>query len=140
MLLGRETYEHRIGNQENPPRKGTDAGAARGMSEAEYYAKTQDNEKTLSNLSEACARAVAFIEYIGSEKYTYTSLLYKGLEESPSKAVSMNYSDNNASGLLSRMKNTAFDFIRSEPEFKQIEAKLSEYAGKWTVKEPDNQA
>jgi hypothetical protein len=45
----------------------------------------------------------------------------------------MDHCDNNASQLLSTMKNTEYDFIREKPEFKEIEAKLSECAGQWKV-------
>ena len=45
----------------------------------------------------------------------------------------MNYKKNTAQGLLDRMKDPVFDFIRETPAFEAIRTRVEPLAGEWNV-------
>ena len=99
--------------------------------QATYYAKTGNHEKTLEHLRKASEHAIEFIRCGG--KTEHTSLVFRGFGKDTS--FSTNNTDNDVAQLYNAMKSEAFNFIRTDLEFKRIEDNLREYAGKWSIKQ-----
>ncbi len=92
---------------------------------AYYYACKKEKENTLQQLALARDCALAFIKL--DRKTEHTSLLFRG----------MKYGDfynaeagNDADWVLMLMEKDAFDFLREEASFLEIQRGLQEYAGR----------
>lgn len=96
--------------------------------QAFYYAKKSEYDKALKHLQSAAECAIKFITSNDEER---TSLVLRGMK---SESWSTSNTDNDASCLLKKMEDKAFDRIRETDEFIKIKNELSEYAGKWNVK------
>ena len=97
--------------------------------QAKYYAKLQNAEKVLHHLKKAAEHAIKFLTAL-KEHATHTSLLFKGYSFGDFSTWN---TSNDALELLENMKNSAYDFIRENKAFKNIEEELTPYAEKWQV-------
>ena len=93
--------------------------------QAFYYASKGEGAKVLEHLGLAAEHAIKFIT---AEDEECTSLLLRGQEPD---CWSTSDPDNDASRLLLKMDDAAFDSLRENEKFIQIKERLSEYAGKW---------
>ena len=100
--------------------------------QALYYAKHKDREKTIEHLSCAADHAIGFIKYSAEDIITHTSILLRGHESSGKSFITSN-TENDALLLLNDMKSGAYDFIRDDDGFSEIEENLKPYAGEWNV-------
>lgn len=100
--------------------------------QANYYAKQNNTEKTLSHLTKAADHAIAFIQYTRKGTLKHTSLLLRGYETNGSGFISCD-SENDALLLLEKMNSDCFDFIRETDEFSAIANKLKRFAEKWQI-------
>lgn len=96
--------------------------------QAREYAKRQNKEKGLYHLEQAVESAIRFIEYMKSESFVHTSLMWKQYD-SPSRGVSLGERENIATIILSRMEFPEYDSMREDAGFVALTKKLSEYAG-----------
>ena len=93
--------------------------------QAFYYAKKGEAAKALEHLGLAAEHSIKFITSVNEE---YTSLLLRGMDHGAWVSTDP---DNDASGLLLKMDDAAFDSLRENEAFIKIKERLSEYAGKW---------
>lgn len=96
--------------------------------QAREYAKRQNKEKCLYHLEQALANAVGFIEYMRSESYVHSSLLWRGYESYP-QGTTLWDRENIAMQILSRTELPEYDSMRADAGFKALIEKLSGYAG-----------
>lgn len=94
---------------------------------AVYYAKENDEEKSLNHLRSAAEHAVKFITSFNEE---CTSLIFRGKQRG---SWTSSDSNNDASRLLDQMDSAIFDSIRQKKEFIDIREHLLRYSGKWSV-------
>lgn len=97
--------------------------------QASYYAEIGDTERTLHHLSAAADHAITFVTTEGEGEYT--SLLLRGQSAG---TFSTSSPDNNAQDLINFMSSPTFDFLRDDPAFTAILARLEPVAGQWKVK------
>jgi Predicted transcriptional regulators len=97
--------------------------------QAKYYASHDDIVSTLYHLNMAANHAIEFVKCNGMIEHT--SLISKGYGKN--EKFGTNNNNNHATRVLEDINDNLFDFIRSEPEFIQIEENLKQYAGKWPV-------
>ncbi len=102
--------------------------------QAQYYAERGDTEQALQHLTKAADHALAFIAWTESTPFQHTSLLLRGYTDTA--CFSTSSSSNDAQKLLERLNESAFDSIRSAPEFIEITAKLSAVAANWDPELP----
>ncbi len=100
------------------------------MHQARYWAQKGDTAKTLAYLDEAADGALGFLAYARCEHFTYTSLVFRGLDTG---SFSTGESDNNAAEVLRYMEDAVFDSVRDTAVFRSVIDKLTPYAGKWQV-------
>ena len=93
--------------------------------QAFYYAKKGEAAKALEHLGLAAEHSIKFITSVNEE---YTSLLLRGMDHGTWVTTDP---DNDASQLLLKMDDAAFDSLRENEAFIKIKERLSEYAGKW---------
>jgi len=96
--------------------------------QAREYAKRQNKEKCLYHLEQALANAVGFIEYMRSESYVHSSLLWRGYESYP-QGTTLWDRENIAMQILSRTELPEYDSMRADAGFVELTKKLAEYAG-----------
>ncbi len=96
--------------------------------QAQNFAELSDGERALHHLSEAVKYTIGFTEFFNSTDFVHTSLILRGKDGG---SFGTSSSDNFAQLTLNELKNKTYDFIRSEPQFAEIEEKLKTYAGKW---------
>jgi len=96
--------------------------------QAREYAKRKNREKCLYHLEQAVERAIRFIEYMKSESFVHTSLLWKQYDCSP-QGIGLAERENKAAEILSRTELPEYDFVREDAGFVAFTEKLSEYAG-----------
>ncbi len=99
---------------------------------ARYYADTRNRDATLTHLTKMAYHAAAFVEYVESETYECTSLLFR---EKTNTGFSTNSSENNAQVALEILRQERYDFVRDTAEFCEIRTMLEARAGKWEPKE-----
>ena len=98
---------------------------------AGYYAEKNDVANVLRYLKTAAEHAVKMIEY-KKNGVTHTSLVFRGRR---SEGITFNERNNSVTQLLDEMKNPRYDFLRDTADFREITAKLEQYAGQWTKPE-----
>ncbi len=96
--------------------------------QAQNFSEISDGEKVLYNLAEAAKYTIGFMEFFNSPDFVHTSLILRGKSGG---TFGTNSCDNFAQLTLNELKNKRYDFIRSEPQFAEIEEKLKIHAGKW---------
>ena len=96
--------------------------------QARGYGAKQDAEKVLYHLEKAVECAGGFIDYMKSETFIHSSLLWKNFDCS-SKRVSLSERENIAAMILSRTECPEYNVVREHPEFVALREKLSGYAG-----------
>ncbi len=96
--------------------------------QAQNFSEISDGEKVLYNLAEAAKYTIGFMEFFNSPDFVHTSLILRGKDGG---SFGTGSSDNFAQLTLNELKNKRYDFIRSEPQFAEIEEKLKIHAGKW---------
>jgi len=89
-----------------------------------FYAQLQDYDSAIENLKLAAKHSIINDEEYDPEK-EYTCLLFKGKKFGD---VWHNITENDSMHQLEQMKNPAFDPIRQNAEFIEIEEKLKAYA------------
>jgi len=99
---------------------------------AESYARANDAEKALEHLESAADAAVRYMEDFYKAKYTYSSLLLKGFEDS-GEGIWYSSSDNDAAELLKLTEKEVFDFLRNSERLRTIAERLRTYSGKWSI-------
>ncbi|MBQ8399047.1 MAG: helix-turn-helix transcriptional regulator [Clostridia bacterium] len=99
---------------------------------ADYYAQLKNTEKTIFHLEATTEAIVRYMNDFYKKKYTHTSLLFKGYEDS-GEAIWYSSNENDAAKLLVHIKKDQFDFIRETTQFKTIINRLDTLAGKWSV-------
>lgn len=100
------------------------------VSQAQYYAKKSDAEKTLWHLERAAEHAIGFVKYAADDSFVNTSLLFR---ERNKKGTSFTTgsSENDAMELLRDMEASVYDFVRDKSEFTAVINRLKAYADKW---------
>ena len=96
--------------------------------QAREYAKRQNKEKCLYHLEQAVESAIRFIEYMRSESFVHTSLLWKQYDCS-SQGVGLSIRENKATEILSLTELPEYDSVREDAGFVALTKKLCEYAG-----------
>ncbi len=99
---------------------------------ADYHAQQKNPEKTLFHLEAAAEATVRYMNDFYQKKYTHTSLLFKGYEDS-GDGIWYSSNENDAAELLTYIGKNKFDFIREDTRFKTIIDRLNILAGKWSV-------
>lgn len=99
---------------------------------ADYHAKRKNSEETLFHLEAATEAAVRYMNDFYKKKYTHTSLLFKGYEDS-GDGIWYSSNENDAAELLAYIGEDKFDFLREDTRFKTIIGRLNTLAGKWNV-------
>ena len=79
-------------------------------------------------MEQAVESAIRFIEYMRSESFVHTSLLWKQYNCS-SQGVGLSIRENKAAEILSRTELPEYDCVRGDEGFEALIEKLSEYAG-----------
>jgi len=89
---------------------------------SKIYANRMDADNALTQLEHAATYAIMFDKYEYDELYSYTSILFRGMEgggyykDSPDSSHS--------SDLLETLSNSRYDFIRANPRFIAVETEL----------------
>jgi len=96
--------------------------------QARSFAGKQSKEKCLYHLNKAADCAIAFIDYMKTDTFMHTSLLWKGFDF-PGTGVRLSERENAASIILAQLENAEYDFIRNDREFTSISEKLALFAG-----------
>lgn len=96
--------------------------------QARCFAGKQNKEKCLYHLEKATDCAINFIDYMKTDTFPHTSLLWKGFDN-PGKHVSLSERENTAAIILERLKNQEYDFIREAKEFGDVSERLNKVAG-----------
>ncbi len=99
------------------------------MAQARYYVKKGDAERTLHHLGAAAENAIGFVEWVGQGQ-SYTCLMFRGMEKD---WIGTNDCDNSAKWMMEGMQEKAFDPLRGDPRFGEVEQKLRSYAKAWQV-------
>ena len=99
---------------------------------ADYYAERKNPEETLLHLEAAAEAVVRYMNDFYNKKYTHTSLLFKGYEDS-GDGIWYSSNDNDAAKLLAYIGEEKFDFIREDTQLKTIIDRLTPLTGKWNI-------
>ncbi len=99
---------------------------------ARYYADIQNRDATLTHLTKMAYHAAAFVDYVESENYECTSLLFR---EKTNTGFSTNSRENNAQVALEILGQERYDFVRDTAEFARVRELLKAKAGEWEPKE-----
>ena len=91
--------------------------------------KTQNADKVIHHLKMAADHTIKFLICL-KEQPVHTSLLLRGYSFG---GFSTGNTNNDALELLEKLKNSAYDFVRENESFKNIEENLMPYAEKWQV-------
>lgn len=79
-------------------------------------------------MEQALTNAVGFIEYMRSESYVHSSLLWRGYESYP-QGTTLWDRENIAAQILVKTELPEYDSLREDAGFKALTRKLAEYAG-----------
>ncbi len=96
--------------------------------QARCFAGKRNKEKCLYHLEKAANCAIDFIDYMKTDTFLHTSLLWKGFDN-PGKHVSLSERENTATMILARLECEEYDFMRDDKEFGDVLVKLTEVAG-----------
>ena len=96
--------------------------------QARCFARKQNKEKCLYHLEKAADCAIDFIDYMKTDTFLHTSLLWKGFDN-PGKHVSLSERENTAAMILARLECEEYDFMRTDKEFGIVLERLNEVAG-----------
>lgn len=91
------------------------------------HADTLDIEKTLNCLEKATYHALSYDTR--PETHTYTSAIFKGVNDSLKNSVTSS-TNNQAYVLLNKLSDEQYDFIRAHPQFITLTNKLKDVARK----------
>lgn len=89
---------------------------------SKIYSNRMDADNSLTQLECAASYAMMFDKYEYDELYTYTSLLFRGMEGGGYYKNSPDFSQSKE--LLQSMLNSRYDFIRNHPRFIAVEEEL----------------
>jgi transcriptional regulator with XRE-family HTH domain len=93
---------------------------------AVFYARIKDYDSAIENLKFSAEHSIKSDEEYDSDK-EYTSLIFRGMKFG---GVIHNITENDSMHQLEEMKDSAFDPIRQNKDFIEIEEKLKKYAKK----------
>jgi transcriptional regulator with XRE-family HTH domain len=92
-----------------------------------HYAQKGDNVKALENLRLSAEHSIKFITSVNEKCF---SIVFRGIEIG---SWVTDDSDNDASYLLKKMENPAFEKIREKEEYVKIKDNLLKYARVWEI-------
>ncbi len=99
---------------------------------AGYYALQKNTGETMLHLEAAAEATVRYMNDFYKKKYTHTSLLFKGYEDSGDD-IWYSSNENSASELIAYIADDKFNFIREDARLKNILERLYTLSGKWSV-------
>lgn len=81
------------------------------------------------HLKQAVDHAIKFLPYIRKDKLTHSSLLFKGMHESPA-GVMLSESDNIALQISKKIDSDVFSFINNKFQLEALKVNIHSYAEK----------